>query len=258
MPNTRWTIVTGASSGIGMEIARQFSAIGHNLVLVARRREKMEALAKDLAARDRGVVEVVELDLAAPGAAKTLHETVARMNVTVHTLVNNAGYGLRGDFVDLGLEEQVGMIGLNVTALTELTHAFLPDLIKRGQGGILNVASLAAFQPGPHMAVYYATKAYVLSFSEALHEEAKPFGVTVTALCPGATESEFGARAGMTDSLLFRAGRMSAVDVAKIGVEGYRAGHAVVTPGFRNKLTKELNRVLPRALVRKVTASLQA
>lgn len=258
MPNTRWTIVTGASSGIGAEIARQFSKIGHNLVLVARRREKLEALASELTAADRGFVEVIELDLARPDAPAELHRGVAEKGLAVHTLVNNAGFGLRGDFVDLGLEEQVAMIDLNVTTLTRLSRLFLPDLIKRGQGGVLNVASLAAFQPGPHMAVYYATKAYVLSLSEALHEEAKPFGVTVTALCPGATESEFGARAGMEGSLLFRSGRMNAAQVAKIGVEAYRAGHAVSTPGARNKLAKELNRLLPRVLMRRAAGAMQA
>lgn len=258
MPDTRWTIVTGASSGIGAAIARQFSKIGHNLVLVARRREKLQALGDELMRVDRGVVESIELDLGAEGSGRALHERITAMGVPVHTLVNNAGYGLRGDFVDLGREEQLGMIDLNVTTLTELSHAFLPDLIKRGRGGILNVASLAAFQAGPHMAVYYATKAYVLSLSEALHEEVKPFGVTVSALCPGATESEFGERAGMTNSRLFRSGRMSADDVARIGVEGYRAGHAVVTPGVRNKLARSMNRVLPRTAMRRLVGSLQA
>jgi len=258
MPNTRWTIVTGASSGIGMEIARQFSKIGHNLVLVARRREKLEALAAELTAADRGVVEVIELDLGRPDAPAQLHATVAEMGLPIHTLVNNAGFGLRGDFVDLDLEEQMAMIELNVSCLTRLSRLFLPDLIKRGQGGILNVASLAAFQAGPHMAVYYATKAYVLSLSEALHEEAKPFGVTVTALCPGATESEFGARAGLEGSRLFKSGTMDAQAVARIGVEAYRAGHAVSTPGARTKLVVGLSRFLPRAIMRRAAGSLQA
>ncbi|GGK19511.1 SDR family NAD(P)-dependent oxidoreductase [Salinarimonas ramus] len=258
MPNTRWTIVTGASSGIGAEIARQFSKIGHNLVLVARRREKLEALARELTSADRGFVEVIELDLGRADAPEALHRAVADKGIVVHTLVNNAGFGLRGDFVDLGLDEQVAMIELNVTNLTRLSRLFLPDMIGRGQGGILNVASLAAFQAGPHMAVYYATKAYVLSLSEALHEEAKPFGVTVTALCPGATESEFGARAGMEGSRLFRSGRMDATKVAKAGVEAYRAGHAVSTPGAQNKLVKELNRLLPRAIMRRAAGAMQA
>ncbi|WP_029031898.1 SDR family NAD(P)-dependent oxidoreductase [Salinarimonas rosea] len=258
MPYTRWTIVTGASSGIGAEIARQFSSIGHNLVLVARRREKLEALAAELTRADRGAVEVIELDLARPEAPGELHAAVAEKGLVVHTLVNNAGFGLRGDFVDLGLEEQMAMIDLNVSSLTRLSRLFLPDLIKRGQGGILNVSSLAAFQAGPHMAVYYATKAYVLSLSEALHEEAKPFGVTVTALCPGATESEFGARAGMEGSRMFRSGRMNAAKVARIGVEAYRAGHAVSTPGARNKLVMELNRFLPRVIMRRAAGAMQA
>ncbi len=148
------------------------------------------------------------------------------------------------------------MIELNITTLTRLTHQFLPGMISRGQGGVLNVASLAAFQAGPHMAVYYATKAYVLSLSEALHEEAKPFGVTVTALCPGATESEFGARAGMNETKLFRS-RMDADVVARIGVEAYRAGHAVATPGLRNNLVRQFNRLLPRSLMRRSAGALQ-
>ncbi|WP_372423181.1 SDR family NAD(P)-dependent oxidoreductase [Salinarimonas chemoclinalis] len=258
MPYTRWTIVTGASSGIGAEIARQFSSIGHNLVLVARRREKLEALASELTTADRGAVEVIELDLGRTEAPGELHAAVTEKGLAIHTLVNNAGFGLRGDFVDLGLEEQMAMIELNVSSLTRLSRLFLPDLIKRGQGGILNVSSLAAFQAGPHMAVYYATKAYVLSLSEALHEEARPFGVTVTALCPGATESEFGARAGLESSRLFRSGRMDAQKVARIGVEAYRAGHAVSTPGARNKLLMGLNRFLPRVVMRRAAGAMQS
>lgn len=258
MPSIRWTIVTGASSGIGADIARKFSAIGHNLILVARRRAKLQELADELRERDRGIVEVMEFDLTKSKAPKALFDAIEEKGIAVHTLVNNAGFGLRGDFVELAIDEQLEMMNINMTALTKLSHLFLPGMIERKQGGIINVASTAAFQAGPHMAVYYASKAFVLSFSEALHEETKDHGVTVTALCPGPTESGFGERAGMDGTKLFQRGRMSSQRVAEIGVEAYRAGHAIVVPGKRNRFTSQMARLLPRFLTRRVAKSLQA
>ena len=258
MPSPRWTVVTGASSGIGAEIARNFSAIGHNLVLVARRREKLQALADELRERDRGVVEVMEFDLTKAKAPKALFDAIGEKGITVHTLVNNAGFGLRGDFVALSIDEQLEMMNLNMTALTKLSHLFLPGMIERQQGGIINVASTAAFQAGPHMAVYYASKAFVLSFSEALHEEVKKHGVTVTALCPGPTDSEFRDRARMANTKLFKRGKMTSARVAEIGVEGYRAGHAIVVTGLGNRFSSQMARLLPRFLTRRVAKSLQS
>ncbi|HMB10725.1 SDR family oxidoreductase [Saliniramus sp.] len=255
MANIRWTVVTGASGGIGAEMARVFSGIGHNLVLVARRRDRLEALAEELRKRDGGLVEVIEADLADPEAPQALFDAIAAKEITVHTLVNNAGFGLGGDFVDRPIAEHVNLIDVNIGGLTRLCHLFLPGMLERRQGGIINVASLASFLAGPHMASYYASKAYVLSLSEALYEEARPHGVMVTALCPGATESGFGERAGILDTKLFAGRKMSAEAVARIGVEGYRAGHAIVVPGAMNRITAQFSRLMPRFISRRVAAS---
>src|SRR5919107_771014 len=216
----RWTLITGASSGIGAELARAFAERGYPLVLTARREERLVALSAELS-RSQGVpVEVMAVDLEDREAPRDLHEMLQERGIAVHTLVNNAGFGLRGYFASLPHEKQLAMIDLNVTALTSLCRLMLPGMIERRRGGILNVASIAAFQAGPHMAVYYATKAFVLSLSEGLHDEAKPHGVTVTALCPGPTESEFSDTAGFNNSRL-NAGVMPSEEVARIGLEGY-------------------------------------
>lgn len=256
MANIRWTLVTGASGGIGAEMARVFSGIGHNLVLVARRRARLDALADELRARDGGIIEVIEADLADPAAPQAVFDAVAAKEITVHTLVNNAGFGLGGDFVEQPITEHVGLLDVNVGALTRLCHLFLPGMLERQQGGIINVASLASFIAGPHMATYFASKAYVLSLSEALYEEARPHGVVVTALCPGATETGFGERAGILDTKLFSGRKMSAAAVARTGVEGYRAGHAIVVPGTMNRITAQVSRLMPHFISRRVAASL--
>lgn len=253
----RWTIVTGASSGIGADLARVFAARGYPLVLTARRHERLEALADEIR-RAHGVsVEVVALDLADREAAQDLHDMLRERGIAVHTLVNNAGFGLRGYFASLPHEQQLAMIDLNVTALTSLCRLMLPGMIERRRGGILNVASVASFQAGPYMAVYYATKAFVLSLSEALHDEAKPHGVTVTALCPGPTESEFSDTAGLKDSRLFDAGVMTSVEVARIAVEGYEAGRAIVIPGAKNRAGAIGAKFMPRFVSRRIAGLLQ-
>ena len=253
----RWTLITGASSGIGAELARVFAARGSSLVLAARRRDRMEALAGELRSA-RVAVEIVATDLEDPAAPAAMFEAVEGRGIALHTLVNNAGFGLRGRFAALPLDRQMAMIALNVTALTRLCRLFLPRLIERRRGGILNVASTAAFQAGPNMAVYYATKAFVLSLSEALHEEAKPHGVVVTALCPGPTPTEFQARADMPLTKLLRLGAMSPAEVARIGVEGYEAGKAIVIPGLPNRLGAwGAQHLAPRALSRRVAGNLQ-
>ena len=255
----RWTLVTGASSGIGVELARVFAERGHSLLLTARRKDRLEALAAELAGKHGIAVETLVFDLEDPAAPQALFEAVEGRGIALHTLVNNAGFGLRGRFATLPLDRQGAMLELNVTAPTKLSRLFLPGLIERGLGGILNVASTAAFQAGPYMAVYYATKAYVLSLSEALHEEAKPHGVTVTALCPGPVPTEFSARASleMTRIVKMRAMTLEAPEVARAGVEGYEAGKAIVIPGLANKIGAWGAQIGPRALVRKIAGKLQ-
>lgn len=251
----RWTVITGASSGIGAELARVFAARGRSLVLVARRRDRLEALAAELAGT--GVaIEIVEADLEAAGAPDALMAELARRGIVVDTLVNNAGFGLRGSFATLPADEQAGMVTLNIAALARLCRLVLPGLIERRQGGILNVASTASFQALPYMALYGATKAFVLSLSEALHEEAKPFGVTVTALCPGPTRTEFQARADMEKSKLFTHA-MPADLVARIGADGYEAGRAVVIAGLPNRFGAVAAQLAPRAWVRRIAGKLQ-
>jgi hypothetical protein len=252
----RWTVITGASSGIGAELARGFAERGHALILTARRRDRLEALAGEL--RGSGVpIEVETADLEDPAAPEALIRSLEARGVEIHTLVNNAGFGLRGGFATLPYDQQAGMVELNVTALTKLSRLVAPGLVARRRGGILNVASTAAFQAGPGMAVYYATKAYVLSLSEAMHEELRPHGVTVTALCPGPTVTEFARRADMEKSKLFQAGAMSAPEVARVGLEGYFAGRAIVVTGTANRLGAVASQFLPRAFSRKIVAKIQ-
>ena len=256
----RWTVVTGASSGIGAELAKAFAARGSSLVLVARRRERMEALASELRAGRDIAVEIMALDLEDPAAPAALIRALDSLGIVTHTLVNNAGFGLRGRFAELSYDQQIGMVELNVVALTKLCRMVLPGLIERRAGGILNVASTAAFQAGPNMAVYYATKAFVLSLSEALHEEARPHGVTVTALCPGPVPTEFQARADMDTARLKKLNFMAltATEVAQAGVEGYEAGKAIVIPGFANRFGAwGAQRIAPRALARRLAGQLQ-
>jgi short-subunit dehydrogenase len=252
----RWTLLTGASSGIGAELARVFAQRGYALVLTARRRERLDALASEL--RGGGAhVEVIASDLGDPAAPERLIAEIDALGIVLHTLVNNAGFGLRGKFATLPYERQMAMVELNVTALTKLCGLVLPRLIARRAGGILNVASTAAFQAGPNMAVYYATKAYVLSLTEALHEEAKPHGVAVTALCPGPTATEFAQHADLEMSRLFKFGAMAADEVARSGVDGYEAGKAVVIPGTTNRLGAWGAQLAPRAFVRRLAGKLQ-
>ena len=248
------TLVTGASAGLGAEFARQCARRGEELVLVARRRDRLEALAGTLG----GTVHVVDADLSAVDAARRLVSEVESRGLTVGTLINNAGFGLAGDFAKLPLDRQAEMIELNVAALTRLCHLVLPRMLGRREGAILNVASTAAFQPGPHFAVYFATKAYVLSFTEALAEEVAGTGVRVSCLAPGPTQTGFQAAAGMQGARLFRMRAMDAAEVARVGYRGFRAGRTIVVPGWRNKLTTLSVRFVPRSFARRVAHYLQA
>ena len=246
------TLVTGASAGLGAEFARACAARGETLALVARRRDRLEALAAELG----GEVHVFAADLAAPGAVARLFAQVEAKGLTIDTLINNAGFGLVGRFADLPRDRQRGMIDLNVGALAELTHLVLPGMRARARGGILNVASTAAFQAGPGFGVYFATKAFVLSFTEALHQELKGSGVRVTALCPGPTATEFGAVAGAT-SARFDRFSTDAADVVRAGLKGLDRNRAIVIPGVMNKVTAQSSRFLPRALMRRIVAGLK-
>jgi short-subunit dehydrogenase len=254
---TELTLITGASAGIGQDLARLFAADRSDLVLVARRTERLEQLASELTARQGVKVTVLPLDLAAPGAAAQLEASLHEKNLEVDVLVNNAGFGGYGKFVNLDLKRQMSMIQLNVATLVELSHRLLPGMIRRNRGGVLNVASTAAFQPGPTMAVYYATKAFVLSFTEALAEELRGTALKVSGLCPGPTYTEFAEAADMTHSRLFKLGAMTSLDVARAGHAGFRAGRVVVIPGWRNKFGAFSVRFTPRALVRRVVARIQ-
>jgi len=255
--SARTALITGASSGIGRELARLFAADKSNLVLVARRQEKLEQLAAELR-RDHGAeVRVLAKDLAEPHRPQAIFAALAAESATVDVLVNNAGFGAAGSVAGLPPEKQQDMIQVNVTALTQLTRLFLPGMIQRRSGGILNVGSTAGFQPGPYMAVYYATKAYVLSFTEALAEELIGTGVRVTCLAPGPTATEFAAAADLEHKLLFRLGTVDARTVAQAGYRGFRRGRLLVIPGPRNKLGVLAVRFVPRAWVRKVVKRLQ-
>ena len=221
-------------------------------MLVARRRDKLEALASEL-----GNARAVTLDLGLPGATAALIADLAAHGEQVGTLINNAGFGLWGKFVVLDGPRQRAMIDLNCGTLVELTHAVLPGMIARGDGAILNIASTAAFQPGPGMAVYFATKAFVLSFSEALHEEVGKSGVRVTALCPGPTRTEFGDVAGFTGNGAFDKMSARSEDVVAMGLEALDKGRAVAIPGLVNKAGAQAHRLFPRSWLRKAMGSIK-
>lgn len=245
------TLVTGASAGLGAEFARQCRKRGDELVLVARRRDRLEALATEL-----GSTHVIAADLALPGAPARLLAEVAGLGLEVDTLINNAGFGAAGAFVEAPPERLLEMIDLNVRSLTDLCRLALPPMLERRRGFILNVASTAAFQAGPYSAVYYATKAYVLSLSEALHEESKGSGIHVSALCPGPTATEFFEVAGSPNGRLARMATDPKAVVAA-GLAGLARNKAIVVPGMMNKMTSQAGRILPRAALRRAVAALK-
>ena len=249
-------LITGASAGLGAEYAKLFAADKHDLVLVARRRDRLEALARELQSAHGVKARVVTADLAARDGASRVVDEVGRLGLEIEFLVNNAGFGTSGAFVELDVGRELEMIQVNVTALVTLTRAFLPGMVARRRGRILNVGSTAGFPPGPFMAVYYASKAFVNSFTEALWYELRGTGVTATVSCPGATATEFAAVAGNSRSLLFRLGAASPATVARQGYRAMMNGKAMVVHGLKNKLTVQSLRISPRALARAVAASL--
>lgn len=245
-------LITGASSGIGTALAKVFAAHqhehGHELALVARRQDRLETLAGEIAATGRPRPTVITADLERRDGASAIAAELSSLGLEPAIVVNNAGFGLRGAAAALSRDEQLAMIDVNVRALTELSLMFV-DSVARHRGGILNVASLAAFLPGPGMAVYYASKAYVLSFSEALHRELSERGVRVTALCPGPVPTEFQARAGLSLPAAARMLELSAERVAQIGYDAFMAGKRVVIAGIGNRIAVSLMRLVPHALL---------
>jgi uncharacterized protein len=279
MPQT--ALITGASSGIGRALATQFVDNGYDVVLIARNEDALASVARTLSGLRQGSgqarrssaqaapppgepgkagpnVQVLTADLAQAGAGSALVDQITTRGISIDVVVNNAGFGLQGEFAHLPLKRQIEMIQLNVTTLTELTRLLLPPMLSRGSGGVLNVASTAAFQPGPLMAVYYATKAYVLSFTEAVAEEVAGTGLKVSCLCPGPTETEFAARAAMTGTNLFKGSVMSVEAVAREAFAGWNTGKVVIVPGASNRRGALGVRLLPRAWVRRVVKRLNS
>jgi hypothetical protein len=246
------TLITGASAGLGAEFARQCAARGERVVLVARRKDRLEQIAAEI-----GGAEIIVADLSEPGVATSVVGEAITRDLWIRKLINNAGFGLIGQFERLSLAKQLEMIDLNIRALTNLSFVVLNDMRLRGEGAILNVASTAAFQPGPNMAVYFATKSFVLSFTEALHEEMKPHGINVSCLCPGPTRTEFGEVAGFGGNGMFDRVAMEAPPVVKAGLDGLDKNRAVVVPGLVNKVVAESTRFAPRSVVRKIAGSIK-
>jgi short-subunit dehydrogenase len=257
VPDRKTALITGASFGIGLELAQVFAREGYNLVLVARSADKLRHLASELEKAHNTRSLILATDLTEPGAAAYVIDQTIRADIRVDVLVNNAGFGQYGFFAENDLEECLRQIQLNVTTLTHLTRLYLPGMIERGSGRILNVASTAAFQPGPLMAVYYATKAYVLHFSEALANEVQGTGVTVTCLCPGPTATEFQERARTTGIRLASYGSMDARTVAEDGYRALMSDKPVAISGFRNWLVAQSVRFAPRRLVAAMARKLQ-
>jgi len=248
------TLVTGASAGIGAALARVFAAKGHEVALLARRALQLTTLADSIESAGHKRPHILAIDLARADASTRIDDEMRGRDLEPQYVVNNAGFGLLGRAAELDRGEQLAMIDLNVRVLTDLSLRFV-DSLTRQRGGILNVASVASFLPGPGMAVYHATKAYVLSFSEALHQELTPQGVRVTALCPGPVVTEFQARAGIPESYFPRFLARSAERVARDGYNGLMRGQRLVVPGAENKIATFLPRLLPRALVLKFLSS---
>jgi len=244
----RVTLITGASAGIGTELSRIFASKGHRVALVARRADRLAALAGEIAASGAAAPIVIACDLAQPDAGDKIAGALASAGVEVEYVVNNAGFGLFGNAIELDRAEQLGIIAVNIRAVTDLSLRFADQLI-RNRGGILNVGSIAGFLPGPGMAVYYASKAYVLSFSEALRQELAPRGVRVTALCPGPVPSEFQKRAGFEPGFDSAVLNVSAADAALQGYRGLMANKRLVLPGLGIKILPSLLRLFPRGFI---------
>ena len=257
---SKTALITGASSGIGYELAKCFAAGGANLILVARDQARLNRIAGELESAAGVSVKVIAADLSRAVAPAEIYRETERAALTVDYLVNNAGFGAGGAFLETDLQTELDMMQVNVVSLVYLTKLYLTGMHSRGSGGILNVASTAAFQPGPLMSIYYASKAFVLSFTEAIADESRGTGVTVTALCPGPTATGFQRRAHADNIRLMKSspmGMMTAAEVARIGYRGFFNGKVIVIPGLMNKVGVQSLRISPRAAVRRVTRKLQ-
>jgi short-subunit dehydrogenase len=257
VPNRETVLITGASSGIGLELAKFFAADnaphgGSHIILVARNKPALESLAQELSRVYQAQVTVLPADLSLPQEPQRIFNELQAANIHVDVLVNNAGFGAIGVFADLSQDRQLEMIQVNIAALTALTRLFLPGMVRANRGGILNVGSVAGFVAGPGMAVYYATKAYVLSFSEALSTELEGTGVIVSVLCPGPTLTNFGNVAGTKQIKTTRVPTMTAEEVARQGHHDFRRGKVVAISGMRNKLLVQMMRFTPRWMLRKM------
>ncbi len=251
-------LITGASNGIGLELARIHASKGDNLVLVARNKSKLDEIKSELEIKYFVKVHTIAKDLSSHNSAQEVYDETQKQNIQIDYLVNNAGFGDFGMFVETDWNKELQMINLNITTLTQFTKLYLQDMVKRKSGKIMNVASTAAFQSGPTMAVYYATKAYVLSFSEAIDNEVSNQGVTVTTLCPGATESGFQAAAAMEESALVKGKKLpTSTEVAAYGYEAMMKGKTVAIHGVMNWIMANSVRFTPRSLVVKITRKIQ-
>ena len=250
-------LITGATSGLGYGFAKKFAEDGYRLVLVARNKEKLEEMAREFKREYDVFVKIMVADLSRAKAAKEIFDSLQGSNIEIEVLVNNAGFGGFGKFWERELQEELEMIRVNVTSLVSLTRLFLPKMIEAGEGKILNVASMAGFLSGPFMATYYASKNFVLSFSEALAEELRGTGVTLTILCPGPVKTGFQERAVMNDSSLTKGNIMSIEAVVDAGYEGLRLGKRIVIPGRRNQLSAVLPRLLPRSWMTRMVKQVQ-
>ncbi|MGQ3480128.1 SDR family NAD(P)-dependent oxidoreductase [Paenibacillus sp. TY11] len=250
-------LITGASGGIGKELADRFAKGGYNIVLVARSEGKILDLAQEYQKKYGIQATVIAKDVAATGVPQEIFNELKEKGIIIDYLVNNAGFGLFGTFMETDIEQEINMIDVNIKALTVMTKLFLPDMIKRGQGGVMNVASLVGFFPGPMMSVYYATKAYVLSFTEALENEVNDTGVTVTALCPGLTSTGFVDRSGMGVSKMLQGPIMEAGQVAEEGYQGFLGGKTLIIPGARNRFIAFMPRLLSRKIMTRMIRSSQ-
>jgi uncharacterized protein len=251
-------LITGASNGIGLELAKVHASKGGNLVLVARNKSKLDELKTELESQYKVSVYTIGKDLSANNSAQEVYDETTKQNIQIDYLINNAGFGNFGMFIETDWNKELQMINLNITTLTHFTKLYLQDMVKRSSGKIMNVASTAAFQSGPTMAVYYATKAYVLSFSEAVDNEVSDKGVTITTLCPGATESGFQAAAAMEESNLVKGKKLpTSKEVAEYGYKAMMKGKTVAIHGLMNYLMANSVRFTPRALVVKLTRKIQ-
>lgn len=251
-------LITGASNGIGLELAKIHASKGGDLVLVARSKEKLETLKRELKSQFDSEIYVISKDLSRPGSALEVYTETLHNNIEIDFLINNAGFGDYGLFHETDWNKELQMISLNITTLTQFTKLYLKEMIRRGKGRIMNLASLAAFQPGPSVAVYSATKSYVLSFSEAINHELRHTGITVTSLCPGPTESGFMEAASMGESKLFSGKKIpSSREVAEYGYKSMMAGKAVAIHSTRNKILANSSRFAPRSLVVTISRKIQ-